>query len=161
MSGASMTSWGMHKTGKWGPQVRWNTEDQEWAYYKREAGEKHRRHQEWPGELCSERKFKEISLAIQDRLGHSYRCWRENRTAPWLVSPSFFSRRIVSHQKGWIKDGLFSQQQVCIVYYLRVLLGTEGGRGSRNLKAFMIRGEDEVQRSPGNVVGPPPRKKNY
>ena len=54
---------------------------------------------------------------------------------------------------------MFSQQQVCIVYYLRVLLGTEGGRGSRNLKAFTIRGEDEVQRSPGNVVRTTTKKK--
>ena len=77
-------------------------------------------------ELCSEPKSKEISLAIQDRLGHSYTCWRENRTVPWLVSPSFLKENSIIPERmdqRWLVQSTASMycllfEGLTMVYYL-------------------------------------------
>ena len=111
---------------------------------KQTAWEKHWRHQEAPIKLFSEPKPGKIKLATLDSQGNSYQCPRQAELLGSYFCHLFSQGKWLSCWKGQIKDGLFSQQQMCIEHLL--FEGLTRHWGSRNLKKLMVRGEDRLLR---------------
>lgn len=84
---------------------------------------------------------KEISWPFRTDWG-IVRCWRENRTAPWLVPPSFSQENSYPTRKDGSKMLIsVNCKHVLRVYYLGVLLSTERRGGVPEIsKEFTIRG---------------------